>query len=173
MKLNPMKKQLSILTLAALTLALPSSGFAAEKKPKATPAPTAAVVPVDGAKKPADAPAGPAEKNKVLPMNVRVDAIDAATNSFTHTNKAKGAEPAKTVKFVLKDKAEIKNGDAVAKFEDIKVGDTVAGSRVKVSDTEYEVVKITKFAVAPPKPKKTEGEAKPAEAAKPAEVKKP
>ena len=48
----------------------------------------------------------------------------------------------KEVKFVVTDKTEIKNGYAVAKFEDIKVGDFVSGSRLKKSETEYELVKI-------------------------------
>jgi hypothetical protein len=174
-----MKKLLSILTLSAVALALPVSGLAAEKKAKATPAATpvaAAPVPTDGAKKPADAPApGKGAEAKAMGMYVKVDAIDAKAKTFSHTTKAKGAEPAKEVKFVLTDKTDIKNGDAPAKFEDIKVGDTVSGSRIKKSETEYEVVKITKFGVAAPKEKKPEGEAKPdgtkPDSVKPAEKK--
>ena len=48
-----------------------------------------------------------------------------------------------------------------AKFEDVKVGDWVSGLRIKKSDTEYEVVKITKFG--PKTEKKPEGAAKPGE----------
>lgn len=155
-----MKKLFSTITLGALALALPVSGFAAEKKTKAAPEPAAA--PAEGAKKAAEVPAPGTPK--ALPMNTKVDSIDAAAKTFTHTNKPKGTEAPKTVKFVVTDKTEIKNGEAAAKFADIKVGDTVSGLRLKKSDTEYEVVKITKFGIAPPKPKKpkTEGEAKPA-----------
>jgi hypothetical protein len=48
-----------------------------------------------------------------------------------------------------------------AKFEDIKVGDWVSGTRLKKSDTEYEVLKITKFG--PKTEKKPEATVKPAE----------
>ena len=155
-----MKKLLSIITLGAVALALPVSGLAAEKKAKAAAAPaTAPAAPAEGAKKPAAEPGAP----KPIPMNVKVDAIDVATKTFTHTNKPKGAEAPKTVKFVVTDKTEIKNGEAAAKLADIKVGDTVSGLRLKKSDTEYEVVKITKFGIAPPKQKKAEGTAKPEE----------
>ena len=163
-----MKKLLSIVTLGAVALALPTSGFAAEKKAKPEAAPAA----TEGAKKPADAKpaaeAKPAGEAKPLGMYVKVDAIDAKTKTFTHKNK-----DGKEVKFVVTDKTEIKNGEAAAKLADIKVGDTVSGSRLKKSDTEYEVVKITKFGIAPPRetPKKPEGEKKPDAAKKPEEKK--
>lgn len=99
-------------------------------------------------------------------MNSRADSIDAATKSFSMKRKD-GVE----VKHVVTDATTIKNGAADAKFEDIKVGDYVAGLRKKKSDTEYEVVKITKFG---PKAPKKDGEAKPAgdkPADKPAEKK--
>lgn len=157
-----MKKLLSILTLGAVALALPSSGLAAEKKTK--PAADASA-PAEGAKKPAEAKsASSAEKAgepKAMGMFVKVDAIDAKANTFTHKNK-----DGKEIKFVVTAKTEIKNGEAAAKLADIKVGDTVSGSRIKKSDTEYEVVKITKFGIAPPKEKKAEGAKKP-EAKKP------
>lgn len=128
----PMKNRLPILTLGFLvfSLAWPAAGFAVESDAKV---PAAAAV-VGGAK-----PIG---------MYSRVDAIDAATRTFTHKNK-----DGKTVKFVITAKTQIKNGDKPAQFEEIKVGDTVSGSRIKKSDTEYEVVKITKFSVVAPKPK--------------------
>lgn len=138
-----------ITSIIALSIGLSTASFAADKKaPKATPAPAAATKPADA--KPADA----TKAGKPIPMNSKVDTIDAATKSFTHKN-ADGKE----VKFVLSATAEVKNNGADAKFEDIKVGDTVAGLRVKKSDTEYEVTKITKFGVVAPK-KKAEGEKK-------------
>ena len=57
------------------------------------------------------------------------------------------------MKHVVTAKTEINNGDKSAKFKDIKVGDFVSGLRLKKSDTEYEVVKITKFG---PETKKAE-----------------
>ena len=127
-----MKKLLTILTLTAFA-ALPATTLAATKKeaaPAATPAPAAAAKPA--AAKPAAA--------KPMPMYSEVSTIDAAGKSFTHKNK-----DGKEVKFVITDTTEIKNGDAAAKLEDIKVGDYVSGSRLKKSETEYEVVKISKF----------------------------
>ena len=127
-----MKKLLTILTLTAFA-ALPATTFAATKKeaaPAATPAPAAPAKPA--AAKPAAA--------KPMAMYSEVTTIDAAGKSFTHKNK-----DGKEVKFVITDTTEIKNGDAAAKLEDIKVGDYVSGSRLKKSETEYEVVKISKF----------------------------
>ena len=96
-------------------------------------------------------------------MNARADEIDAAGKSFTQKNK-----DGKLVKNIVTATTEIKNGDAAATFEDIKVGDTVGGLRTKknADGTEYEVVKITKFG---PKAEKKD-DAKPAkkEDAKPA-----
>jgi hypothetical protein len=92
-------------------------------------------------------------------MNSRADEIDAAGKSFTQVNK-----DGKKVKHIISDTTEIKNGDAAAKFEDIKVGDTVSGLRNKknADGTEYEVVKITKFGAKAPKAEKKAGD-KPAE----------
>ena len=81
-----------------------------------------------------------------LPMNSRADEIDAAQKTFTHVTAA-----GKRVKHIVTATTPIQQGETTAKFEDIKVGDTVSGSRVKVSDTEYTVVKITKFGVVPKK----------------------
>lgn len=142
-----MKKLL--LTLA-LTIAFASSpaAFAQAKKKAAAPAaaPAADAKPAADAAKPAEKPAAPAAKApKPLPFSSTADEIDAAGKSFTHTN-ADG----KKVKNVVTDKTEIKNGEPAAKFEDIKVGDKVSGLRLKKNEdgTEYEVVKITKFAAA-------------------------
>ncbi len=127
-----MKKLLTLLTLTALAT-LPATTFAAAKK-EAAPAATPAA-------KPAATPAPkPAAAAKAMPMYSEVSTIDVAAKTFTHKNK-----DGKEVKFVLTDKTEIKNGDAAAKLEDIKVGDYVSGSRLKKSETEYEVVKISKF----------------------------
>ena len=128
-----MKKLLTLLTITAFA-ALPATTLAAPKKdaaPAATPAPKAAATP---APKPAEKPA------KTMPMYSEVTAIDVAAKTFTHKNK-----DGKEVKFVLTDKTEIKNGDAAATLADVKVGDYVNGLRIKKSETEYEVVKISKF----------------------------
>lgn len=144
-------KLLTLTIVAAFGLSLPTLAFAQEKKKKTEAAPAA------GAKKPAaaGAPAAPAKKApaKAIPMYVRADSIDAAGKSFTMKTKE-----GKEIKHMLSETTEIKNGEAAAKLEDIKEGDWVSGSRMKKSDTEYDVVKITKFG---PKP-----EAKDAKGAK-------
>lgn len=133
-----MKKLLTLLTLTALATA-PATVLAAPKKAvEAVPAAPAAPA------KPA-APAVAAVK--AMPMFTKVDAIDAAAKTFSHNNK-----DGTVVKFMVTDTTEIKNGEAAAKLGDIKVGDTVSGSRIKKSATEYEVVKITKFGPAAIKP---------------------
>jgi len=150
-----MKKLLTILTLAAFAV-LPATTFAAKDK-KEAPAPAPGTKPAEAV--PAEAkPDKPAEgkEGKAISLNAKVDTIDAAAKTFSHNN-ADGT----VVKFIVTDKTEIKNGDADAKFEDIKVGDTVKGSRMKKSATEYDVVKITKFGVAPAKEKKGDGDKKP------------
>ena len=137
-----MKTLFTLATISAVALALPTIGFAAPKKEAAAPAAPAA--PAADAKKAAPDAAKPA---KPLPMHSRVDAIDAAAKTFTHKN-ADGKE----VKFNVTATTEIKNGEADAKFEDIKVGDFVSGLRLKKSDTEWDVIKVTKFGPAPAKP---------------------
>lgn len=149
-----MKPLLSIITITALTLGLSSGSFAADAKTK-----TAAEKAADTAKKAGDTAKPAAEKvtgeAKSIPMYSRADAIDVKGKTFTMTKKDGVA-----VKHVITDTTEIKNGEAAAKLSDIKVGEYVSGLRKKVSDTEYTVVKITKFG---PKEEKKEGEAKPAE----------
>lgn len=135
-------RSLSIIT--ALAVIVPTAVFAAEKKTKKEGA-----APAAEAKKSAET----AKAGKPLPMNSRVDSIDTSAKSFTMKRKD-GVE----IKHVLSATAEVKNGPTAAKFEDIKVGDYVAGLRNKKSDTEYEVVKITKFGPAAPK-KAKEGDA--------------
>ena len=152
-------RSLSILT--AFAVIVPTASFAAEKKAAkkegAAPAAETKKAPAKSAE--ATKPAEGAKAGKPLPMHSRVDSIDTAGKSFTQKTK-----DGKEVKHVLSASAEIKNGEAAAKFEDIKVGDTVSGLRNKKSDTEYEIVKITKFGPAAPKKAKEgakEGEKKP------------
>ena len=95
------------------------------------------------------APTLPTGGGKPQPMYVPVEAIDARARTFTSKSK-----DGKETKFVITEKTEIQNGTEPAKFDDIKVGDSVSGVRLKKSDTEYEVVKITKFGVSPRKEKK-------------------
>jgi hypothetical protein len=144
-------KNLLVLTLLAV-LGLPLGGFAADKKKEATPVPAAAP------KKAAATPAPEAPKpHKPQPMYSHVDAIDAAGKNFTSKRKD-GVE----VKHVVTATTEIKNGEAAAKLDDIKIGDYVSGLRLKKSETEYEVIKITKFGPKIVK-KPAKGAAKPAE----------
>ena len=149
-----MKKLLTILTLTAFAAA-PATVFAAKKEAAAPAAPAAEAKPA----------APEAKPPKAMGMSTKVDAIDAAKKSFTHTNK-----DGKVVKFNVLATTEIKNGDAAAKFEDIKVGDTVNGSRMKKNEdgTEYDVVKITKFGANVVKEKKADAKKAAAAAAAPA-----
>jgi len=160
-EVSPMNKSfVSIVT--AIALGLPAIVSAAEKK-------TAAEKTAEGAKKAAekpvaataDAPAKLVGEGKAIPMHVRADTIDTKAKTFT-MKKKDGTE----VKHVLTETTTIMNGEASAKLEDVKVGEYVSGLRKKKSDTEYEVVKITKFGPAPEKKPKAEDAAKPTEAKK-------
>ncbi len=88
------------------------------------------------------AAATPAKPVKPLPMNSRVDEIDAAAKTFTQNTR-----DGRKVKHVVTEKSAINQGATPARFEDIKVGDMVSGLRLKknTEGTEYEVIKITKF----------------------------
>ena len=138
-----MKKLFTLAILSAVALALPVSGFAAPNKDAATAVTEMKKV----AEKPAAAAADAVKAAKPLPMHSRADVIDGAAKTFTMTRK-----DGVSIKHVVTATTEIKNGDAAAKFEDIKAGDFVNGLRNKKSDTEYEVVKITSFKPAPAKP---------------------
>jgi hypothetical protein len=153
-----MKKLLFTLTLAAAFAVGSQSTFAQAKKKPAAPADAPAAA--DAKAKPA-AEKPKADASKPLPFHSVVDSIDAAGKSFTHKNK-----DGKEVKNIVTAKTELKNGDKEAKFEDIKVGDEVTGTRLKKSDTEYEVVKTTYIGAPKAKGAKAAGEAK-----KPAEKK--
>jgi hypothetical protein len=142
-----MKKHILI---ALTAFALQAVTFAQAKK-AAEPTPPAAKT---EAPKPEPKKAD-AKSDRPMPMNSRVDEIDAAAKTFTQVTR-----DGKRVKHVITKDTEIKQGTSSAKFEEIKVGDTVAGSRIKKTEdgTEYEVVKITKFGAKPkadaPKDKK-------------------
>jgi hypothetical protein len=146
-KPNPsMNKLLTLLSLAALAVAIPGSALAQAKK--------AAEKAADAAKETANKAKG----DRPLPMNIRADAIDTRAKTIT-TKRKDNVE----IKHVLTDKTEIMNAGAAAKLSDIKIGDYVGGLRHKKSETEYEVVKITKFGPQAPRKPKAEGDAKPAE----------
>jgi len=138
-----MKKLLTLTLVAAFTSALSTAAFAQKKK-------AADAAPAADAKKADAKPAETKAAGKAMPMNARVDAIDAATKTLTTKRKKDGVD----IKHVVTDATEINNGDAAGKFEDIKVGDTVSGLRMKKSDTEYDVVKITKYGPRAAKAKK-------------------
>jgi len=127
-------KKLFVLVLGMAIALGGQLAFAQSSKHPATP-------------KPAETPKVKVEKP--MPMHAVVDSIDATAKSFTHKNK-----DGKMITYMVTDKTEIKNGEKIAKFEDIKVGDNVHGMRLKKSESEYDVVKITKFEPEPTKPKK-------------------
>ena len=157
-----MKKLFTLMTFAAFAFA--PGAMAAEKKMPAEKAPVEKAA--DAAKKAVEKPAEAvkaAGEAKALPMYSRADSIDAG-KSFT-TKRKDGVE----VKHMVTDKTEIMNGEAAAKLADIKVGDYVSGSRLKKSETEYEVVKISKFGPKAEKQAAAEGDKKAEE--KPADKK--
>ncbi|MEO6742443.1 MAG: hypothetical protein ABIP20_19545 [Chthoniobacteraceae bacterium] len=159
-----MKKLIFTLTLAMAFAVGSPSAFAQAKKKKdaaaeeATAAADKTKAAGDKAKAAAETGAAAAEKPKAaeaakpkkdtIPMYVRADEIDAKAKTITQVNKD-GKKGVNTVTSTT----EIKNGEAAAKFEDIKKGDMVAGLRKKTGENAYEVVKITKFG---PKAEKTE-----------------
>ncbi len=135
-----MKKLLFTLTLGLAFAVTPAAFAQAKKKDAAKPAEAPAAAP-------AAAPAGAEKKaDKPLPMNATATEIDAAAKTFTHVT-ADG----KRVKHTVTATTTIMQGETAAKFEDIKVGDKVAGLRLKKAADDYEVVKITKFGVKAPK----------------------
>lgn len=152
-----MKKLLFTLTLSLAFLASPAAFAQAKKKEPAKPAAAPAAPAATEEKKPAAKPDDKA--GKPLPMNATATEIDAAGKSFTQVTK-----DGKRVKHTVSDATTIMQGEAAAKFEDIKVGDQVSGLRNKknADGTEYEVVKITKFGAKAAKAPKKEGD-KPAE----------
>ena len=129
-----------LIRIAALTFIL---GLTTHSMAAPTPAP--------GAKPAAEAMPGEA---RTIPMYCRADAIDLAARTFT-LKRRDGVE----VKHVITPTTEIKQGPTAAGLQDIKAGDYVSGSRRKVSETQYIVIKITKFG---PKTEKAESTPKPA-----------
>jgi hypothetical protein len=132
-----MKKFLAPIAFATLAV-FSTTSLAATPTPTGKSEITKPATPAAKTAKPAEPAATPAPK--LITMWAKADVIDVKTRTFTHTNK-----DGTVVKFVVTDATEIKNGNAPAKFEDIKVNDMVSGLRIKKSPTEYEIVKITKF----------------------------
>jgi hypothetical protein len=161
----PFKNVNPIVTMKPLLLTAALLGFtlvtqAADTTPPTTTKPTPAA---PGTKK-ADEPKTDEKAPKVMPMNHKVDVIDAAKKTLTYTTQ-KG----KTTVNVITDKTVIMQGDKPAAFTDIKVGDVVAGSHIQKSEGVFEVVKITKFGPAESKEdKKKDKEEKAAPAPTPA-----
>jgi hypothetical protein len=141
-----MKKLLHTIALSLALACAPAALAQAKKKEPAPAKPEPAAVdptakPAEKpADKPADKPATPAKAARPQPFNSTAEEVDAAGKSFTHVNK-----DGKKVKNVITDKTVFKGEAATKKFEDIKVGDTVNGSRAKKDDagTEYEVLSVT------------------------------
>lgn len=129
-------KPLTLIAASILCLSFGMSANAATEVPAKNPP---AVEKTDKAK-----PAGNAMK--AMPMHTRVDAIDAKAMTFTHTNQ-NGSKMTNRITAT----SVVMQGDRPAKFSDIKIGDYVSGKHLKKSDTEYEIVKISKFGPKAPK----------------------
>lgn len=123
-------KPLALLTASLLSLLFGATVHAAIEAPAETP---------PHAVKAAKAPVAD-EAAKPMLMHTKVDTIDATDKSFTHTTE-KGTK----LIHILTATSVVMQGDKAAQFSDIKVGDYVSGTHLKKSDTEYEIVKITKF----------------------------
>ena len=133
-------KSLTPVFMSIVCLSLSASIESVSAAPKKVPAAATTDAP-------ATAPAvTPAKASRTMPMHVKVDTIDAAAKSFTHTTK-KGTK----VTNRLTAASIVMQGDKPANFSDLKVGDYVSGSHLKKSDTDYEIVKITKFGPEAPK----------------------
>ena len=143
-----MKRIITLISLSAIALALPVSSIAAEKEKAAAGAPAkkSTEKAATDTKAATEKAVADTTADKPMPMYLRADTIDAKTGTITMKRKD-GVE----IKHVITDKTDIKNGEAAAKLADIKAGEYVSGLRLKKGETEYEIVKITKFGPAPDK----------------------
>lgn len=93
-----------------------------------------------------DLTAPPAEKPKAF----TVTADELSESGFVNVGK----DGARTIHTLAKE-VVILQGQKRMQFSDLKAGDKVTGLRKKVSETEYEVTRITRFVHKPePKPPK-------------------
>jgi hypothetical protein len=136
-----MKKPTQAILLLAFIITAPFA-FAQAKKSEPAGAPTAATDPAKKSETKEEKKDAELKNPRPLPMNSRVDEIDPVAKTFTQNTR-----DGRKVKHVITSKTDIFQAGKSAKFEDIKVGDMVAGSRLKknVEGSEYEVIKITKF----------------------------
>src|SRR5262245_27893687 len=123
------------LTLLILGFALHSLAWAAAPKPT-TRKPSTPAGEFAPATKETDISAPPVEKAKAF--TITADEVSEA--GFVSVGKDGKRITCK----VTKDTA-VAQGKAAAKFSDIKAGDVVTGTRRQVTETEYELVKVTKF----------------------------
>jgi hypothetical protein len=93
-----------------------------------------------------DPTAPPVEKPKTFTLT----ADELIENGFVNVGK----DGARTIHKLAKD-ALVLQGQRRMKFSDLKPSDTVTGLRKKISETDYEIVRITRFVHKPaPKPPK-------------------
>ena len=140
-----MKKLLSLLTIPALALALPSLALGASKKPPAaTPAPTTT---------PASATPAPEQKEtRPFPYHAEIATVDAASKTFTFKSKEGNVRT-----FHVGDSAKVTKGSKdgpAADFSIVTVGGYAAGTCTKTGDHKYEVVTLH-VGPKPPKKEKT------------------
>jgi hypothetical protein len=129
-----MKQYLISTVIALLASAFATPSFAVEKKKVAAEKPAAKTA----------EPAKAAEKkeaatSRTLPYQGEVDAVDATAKTFTLKNK-----DGKEHVFAVGEKTQLLKADnTAATFDDIKVGEWVRGSRVKIADGKWDAVKVT------------------------------
>lgn len=120
------------LALAAVSLSTPLAVVGAETKPAApaTEKPAAPAAPAAEEKKDATA--------KTLPFQGKVASVDATAKTFTTKNK-----DGKENVFSVTEKTKVEKADGTAAtLADLKADDVVRGSRIKLSEGKWEVVKL-------------------------------
>jgi hypothetical protein len=126
-------KLITTIAIFALT-ALASPSYAAQKKKTSEKKPAEPAKAADPAK--SDESQKPVA-SKPIPYQGNVGSVDATAKTFTLKNKD-GKEHVYTVT----EKTQITSNEAPATFDDIKVGEIVRGTRLKLGDAKWEAVKV-------------------------------
>ena len=124
-----MKKLLVVACVLGLAVAGSVSVHSAEPKKPTSPV-------MKSASDDSDAVA--AKPKRPLPYQGVVSKVDLAAKTFTITTKA-----GKDHVFTVTEKTQFFDGDAPARFEDVKKNDLIRGSRLKLGENQWEALKVT------------------------------
>lgn len=133
------KSTRTLITLAVLAASMPLA-FAADPAPKKESALKKAE---EAIKKDAIAAKDTVESQvdktlgKPLPYQITVDTVDAGKKLFTSKNK-----DGKVNTFHITDRTQITKGDGVGTVADIKMGETIRGTRYKTGEGDWEAIKV-------------------------------